>query len=243
MQRSPSTQPSTRPRPGRSSNAASLVVPSDFTSLGPLPAPVDTAEIDHVSDLVVTKTDHTDSVTSGTTTTYEIVITNLGPSDAVAANVSDPVPDGLAAFAWTCTGSNGGVCRDPSGTGSLNTSIDVPVDGTVTFLAHGDRDGSVGHGREHRVGSGGRRSGLRARRRRRSRSGVPQQAIDPVTVNNVAVDVNTVVPVVGPPVTVPESTTTTTTTTSLAVQPPPPPHAATHGLAVLVPPRSDCGQY
>ena len=78
--------------------------PSDFTLLEPLPAPVDTAEIDHVSDLIVTKTDHTDSVTSGTTTTYEIVITNLGPSDAVAANVSDPVPDGLEASRGRASG-------------------------------------------------------------------------------------------------------------------------------------------
>ena len=48
---------------GTLSNAATLVV-RHFTSLGPLPAPVDVAEIDHVSDLVVTKDDHTDSVTA-----------------------------------------------------------------------------------------------------------------------------------------------------------------------------------
>ena len=86
-----------------------------------------------MSDLVVTKNDHTDSVTSGATTTYEIVVRNLGPSDAVAANVSDPVPAGLTGFTWTCTGSNGAVCRDPSGTGSLNAPVDVPVGGTLTF--------------------------------------------------------------------------------------------------------------
>ena len=165
---------------GTLSNAASLVVPSDFTSLGPLPAPVDVAEIDHVSDLVVTKDDHTDSVTSGATTTYEIVVRNLGPSDAVAANVSDPVPAGLTGFTWTCTGSNGAVCRDPSGTGSLNAPVDVPVGGTLTFSLTATvtaQSGTVENTVSVAVAASSPASALALERRPRAddRSGTPQQ--------------------------------------------------------------------
>ena len=217
---------------GTLSNAATLVVPSDFTSLGPLPAPVDVAEIDHVSDLVVTKDDHTDSVTSGATTTYEIVVRNLGPSDAVAANVSDPVPAGLTGFTWTCTGSNGAVCRDPSGTGSLNAPVDVPVGGTLTFSLTATvtaQSGTVENVVSVAVTGVAPASTVSLSQ---PRGGVPEQTIDPAPVSNVASDVNTVVAggraagAGGPGFDHDHDDDHATTTTTVAVQPPPPPQTS-----------------
>src|SRR5262249_5983245 len=59
----------------------------------------------------------------------------LGPSAVTGASVSDPVPAGVTAASWTATASSGGgaVTRPASGSRALATTVDLPVNATVTF--------------------------------------------------------------------------------------------------------------
>jgi uncharacterized repeat protein (TIGR01451 family) len=76
-------------------------------------------------DLSIVKTDSPDPVTPGSNLTYQITITNNGPSNATSASFSDPLPAGTTFVSlsttgpWTCTtpavGANGTVsCSNPS---------------------------------------------------------------------------------------------------------------------------------
>ena len=89
------------------------------------------------SDLAITKTDNTYIYRPGTTTTYVITVTNKGPTAVTGARVQDPVPTGVTAVTWSKTADSGGgkvtVSSPTSGTGKLDTLVDLPVGATVTF--------------------------------------------------------------------------------------------------------------
>ena len=74
----------------------------------------------------------------GTPITYDLVVTNAGPSDAVAATVADTMPVNLANATWTCAPASGAACTTPSGFGDVNAVIDVPVGGIVTITVTAD---------------------------------------------------------------------------------------------------------
>ncbi len=84
------------------------------------------------ADLSVTVDDGVASVAQGDTTTYTVVVRNAGPSDVVGATVSDPLPTGVGAFAWTCIASAGSTCP-ASGSGPINATVDLLAGGTATF--------------------------------------------------------------------------------------------------------------
>jgi uncharacterized repeat protein (TIGR01451 family) len=88
------------------------------------------------ADLAVSKTDGVAAVTWGQPLTYTIVVTNNGPSAVTGAIVRDTLPAQVtgATATWTCSGASGGVCGSASGTGSLNTTANLPVGGAVTYL-------------------------------------------------------------------------------------------------------------
>ena len=90
-----------------------------------------------ITDLGITKTNGTTVVVPGSTTTYTIIVTNAGPSNAVGATVTDAVAPALTGVTWTCAGAGGGSCSVAAGSGNINTTIDVPVGATVTFSASG----------------------------------------------------------------------------------------------------------
>ena len=77
------------------------------------------------ADLQISKTDSPDPVTAGSNITYQITITNNGPSNAASASFSDPLPAGTTFVSlsttgsWSCgtpaVGANGTVtCTNPS---------------------------------------------------------------------------------------------------------------------------------
>ena len=88
-----------------------------------------------VADLSVTKTDGVVSQVPGTAVSYTIVVANAGPSDIVAANVTDAFPSSLLGASWSCVAVNG-VCT-ASGSGSINTAVDLATGGTATFTVTG----------------------------------------------------------------------------------------------------------
>ena len=87
-----------------------------------------------VTDLAITKTNGVTTLIPGAVTTYTITVTNAGPTNAIGATVTDVFPPALTAVTWTCTGAPG-VCSVPGGSGSINTTVNVPVGGTAVFSA------------------------------------------------------------------------------------------------------------
>ena len=85
-----------------------------------------------ITDLGITKTDGLTSYTPGATTTYTIVVTNAGPSDAIGATVSDAFPAAVTSASWTCAPSAGASCA-ASGTGGINDTVKLPAQGSATY--------------------------------------------------------------------------------------------------------------
>jgi len=80
------------------------------------------------ADLVVNKTNNQTIYVPGSTTVYEITITNNGPSDALNVTVNDPIPAGIITMTWSGNGN--------SGTGNLNDLIaTIPNGTTITYQA------------------------------------------------------------------------------------------------------------
>ncbi len=87
-----------------------------------------------VAALAVTKSNGVATVVAGTTTTYTITVQNTGPSAVPGVHVTDPLPAELTNATWTCSASGGGSCAVASGTGSIDTTVTLPVNAVATFL-------------------------------------------------------------------------------------------------------------
>jgi uncharacterized repeat protein (TIGR01451 family) len=86
------------------------------------------------SDIAVTKTNNATTVTPGAQTTYTIVVKNNGPNDVFGIPVSDPIPSIFTNVTWTCSSSVGSSCLATSGTGNINTRVNLLNGGTATFV-------------------------------------------------------------------------------------------------------------
>ena len=118
-------------------NTASVDPPAGTSD--PAPAGNDATDTDakgvSVSDLTVTKTDGATTYLAGGTTTYTIVVTNAGPSDAIGASVTDAVTalPQVASATWTCAGTGGATCTSGFVTGNIADTVNVPVGGKLTY--------------------------------------------------------------------------------------------------------------
>ena len=86
----------------------------------------DTDGVSVQADLSVSNSDGTTTAAPGASTTYTVLVSNLGPSNATGATVADTLPPAVGSDSWT--GSNG-----TSGTGSLHTTVSLPTGGSVTY--------------------------------------------------------------------------------------------------------------
>ncbi|MBK6798620.1 MAG: DUF11 domain-containing protein [Acidobacteria bacterium] len=93
----------------------------------------DIDKVQPVADLAITKTNGVSTLVPGTSTTYQIVVTNNGPSSVTNAQVVDALPPGIASATWNCVASGGSTCGAPGGTGSINTTVSLLPSGTATF--------------------------------------------------------------------------------------------------------------
>ncbi|HEY8021438.1 MAG TPA: hypothetical protein VIH93_10070, partial [Thermoanaerobaculia bacterium] len=93
---------------------------------------VDTDRVACTGDLKATKTDGVDTVSRGQALTYTITVKNLGPDTITGASVTDPVPAGLTAVAWSCAASPGSFCG-PAGAGPIADHVTLPSGGTATY--------------------------------------------------------------------------------------------------------------
>ena len=129
------------------------------------------------ADLVVTKTDGVASVIPGQSTTYTVTITNGGPSNAPATAVVDLQPAGAAFTSWTCAPSAGAGCSTTNGSGSINTTVDLPVGATATFTVVAAIDAAAS-GTLSNTATAAPAAGI----------------VDPTPANNSATDTDTLVP-------------------------------------------------
>ncbi|TVQ34873.1 MAG: DUF11 domain-containing protein, partial [Wenzhouxiangella sp.] len=83
-----------------------------------------------VSDLAVTKSGPAEAV-AGETITYEIKVTNAGPSDALGIRIQDLAPAELLDVDWTCA-ANGNSSCPPAGTGIPDITASLLVGDEIT---------------------------------------------------------------------------------------------------------------
>jgi uncharacterized repeat protein (TIGR01451 family) len=106
---------------------------------GNLQCAEDTTPLSPEADLQITKSNESDAVLSGEETVYQIVVSNLGPSDADGAVVKDTPDTGLSCTAVSCGDEqNGAVCPVPpldvnDLTGSGIAIPTLPAGGSVKF--------------------------------------------------------------------------------------------------------------
>lgn len=82
---------------------------------------------------IVSKDDGKTRVTPGSTTVYTILVRNNGPEAVANVPVKDTAPDKLTIDSWTCVATEGSKCNEESGTGNLDTTVRLLVNGEVTF--------------------------------------------------------------------------------------------------------------
>ncbi|HEX9736051.1 MAG TPA: hypothetical protein VGG06_29155 [Thermoanaerobaculia bacterium] len=96
------------------------------------------------ADLAITKTDGVTAIAPGSSVTYVVTVTNLGPSNAPGATVTDTFPAVISGVSWTCAASAGSSCGGvAAGSGNLNRTVNLLAGGTVTFTATGTIDPGV----------------------------------------------------------------------------------------------------
>ena len=100
-------------------------------------------------DLSITKSNGTSTSVPGAPTTYTIIVSNAGPSDAVGASVADAFPPALSGVTWTCAASAGSSCT-AAGSGDIADTVTVLAGGTLTYAATGTID--LSNLREKRLG-------------------------------------------------------------------------------------------
>ena len=84
-------------------------------------------------DLAVTINDGATSQTAGLGATYNILVSNSGPSDAPNSTVTDNFPSTLTCT-WTCSGTSGGTCP-ASGSGNIGAAVNLPKGSRVNLIA------------------------------------------------------------------------------------------------------------
>ncbi|HEX2785472.1 MAG TPA: hypothetical protein VHN36_17940, partial [Ilumatobacteraceae bacterium] len=67
---------------------------------------------------------------------FKITVNNSGPSGVTSATFTDTISSGAGGITWTCLSSGSANCpplSDPH-SGNINTTVDLPKDGTVIFM-------------------------------------------------------------------------------------------------------------
>lgn len=87
------------------------------------------------TDLALTFAAGAEAPCAGEATSHLLSATNLGSIDAFGATLKQSLPLELAAGGWSCACGLGTACRPASGTGELETQLDLAAGTTVTCSA------------------------------------------------------------------------------------------------------------
>ncbi|MGE0126744.1 MAG: DUF11 domain-containing protein [Blastocatellales bacterium] len=151
------------------------------------------------SDLAITKTNNASTIVPGAPTTYTIVVKNNGPHDVFGIPVTDPLPAVFTNITWTCSSSPGSSCLAASGSGNLNTRVNLLNGGTATFQLTATPDPSAPAGQVTNTAT----------------VAPPEGAVDTNLNNNTASDTDTLTPQADLSITKTDGVTTVTAGTPL----------------------------
>jgi len=93
-----------------------------------------TASVSAAADVMVSKSALVDETVPGAALQFEIVVDNIGPSDAPQVAITDQLPDELTALGWSCSAQGPATCPAGSGTSVLDVVASLPADSSLTFL-------------------------------------------------------------------------------------------------------------
>ncbi|HEY8739612.1 MAG TPA: DUF11 domain-containing protein, partial [Candidatus Dormibacteraeota bacterium] len=119
---------------GTLTNIATVAPPGGVTD--PSPANNSASDADTLTpqaDLSVVKSDGQATVNAGDPDTYTITVGNAGPSAVSGAAVADTLPAALMGASWTCTASAGSSCGAASGSGNINTTVNLLPGGSAVY--------------------------------------------------------------------------------------------------------------
>jgi uncharacterized repeat protein (TIGR01451 family) len=128
------------------------------------------------ADLAVSITDSQTSAVPGRPVTYTMIVTNGGPDAVSGALVTDTLPPALVNATWACYFTPGSTCT-PTGSGSINDSVTLPVLGTLFYALTATVDPAA-------TGTVTNTAGV----------SVPSGGTDPDPSNNAASDTDTLMP-------------------------------------------------
>lgn len=87
------------------------------------------------AELSITKDDGQAVARPGQALVYSIVVSNLGPSDAESATVTDEFPLELLDCSWTCAPQGSAQCTPGPIPGPIQDSVSVPAGDSLTYTA------------------------------------------------------------------------------------------------------------
>lgn len=124
---------------GNIPNTVRVVAPQGVTDTNPNNnQDTETVTVVPTVDLSVTKTDGVTVVDPGDQVTYEIVVSNNGPSDVTGASLVDTLVSGtLTGITFTSSAQGGASGNSASGTGLPTQTLNLPAGSSVTYLVTG----------------------------------------------------------------------------------------------------------
>src|SRR6056297_4155577 len=91
-----------------------------------------TVEVAKAADLSLDKTSGSFFTPPGGALTYELIVTNPGPSDVVDARIEDPEPARLTFGNWQCAPAGLATCNTAAGSGPVDVLVTIPEGDSVT---------------------------------------------------------------------------------------------------------------
>lgn len=109
-----------------------------------------TISVRNASDLQISNSNGSDSVSPGQAVVYEVLVANAGPYAVSGALLDIPVPTGLSDVLWTCNNVQLSNCTQPSGSGAIDDLVlDLASGGVLRFLVTGNVSAAIGTTLEH----------------------------------------------------------------------------------------------
>ena len=123
--------------PGNLTNRATVSAPAGLVEAAPADNSATDVDAPYI-DLQISKDDGVVTYTPGGTLNYTVTVTNNSAFNLTGVTVTDNRPALIdpTTWAWTCSPNPpppGATCAIPSGTGNINTTVNLPASASVIF--------------------------------------------------------------------------------------------------------------